>query len=104
MFVHKTWGGGLVRRLKVIENSLNKVTKKKVKLIEKGGSTLESILVKVNPPGDQRCLEKLCQVCGFVGAKGHCQDKSVFYTDTCIKYEEEGIVSKYYGETSASCR
>ena len=89
--------------MRKVETHLNRISKKRVKLVEEGGTTLESILVKSNPLGEAKCTRETCQICRFEKSRGGCQKRSVLYTDTCLVCEEMGVVAKYYGETSASC-
>ena len=102
LFVPRTPGGALATRLKKIETSLNQVGIKKIKIIEEGGTTLESLLIKKSPMKEKLCERSNCQICNFEGSKGKCALRGVTYTDTCLECERMGYNAKYYGETSAS--
>ena len=88
--------------MRKLKTKLNQVGERRVKIVEEGGTTLQDIICKKNPLGDKLCVNGECQVCNFKGAKGKCQVKSVVYTNTCVKCEQSGLDSKYWGETSTS--
>ena len=75
---------------------------RRVKIVEEGGTTLQTLLCKKNPLGERLCDRWDCKVCNFVEAKGKCQAKSVVYTNTCIMCEQDGLDCKYWGETAAT--
>ena len=76
-------GGGLATPIRKLETKLNAVGTRRVKIIEEGGLTLESILVKKNPLGDSKCADASCNICTYQGSKGNCKMRSVIYTNTC---------------------
>ena len=56
LFVPRTPGGALAEILKRIESDLNKVSLRRVKIIEEGGSTIHDLLVKSNPLAVKLCI------------------------------------------------
>ena len=63
MFVPRTRGGELARRLKEKELELAKHTFQAVRIVERNGHRLEHLLVKQDPFGDERCTRRDCLMC-----------------------------------------
>ena len=88
--------------LKTVWSNLAKVGMRKVKLVEEGGKTLASLLVRPNPLKAKLCDQGDCQVCLFSGAKGRCGLRSSCYVNTCLACKTQGKSFKYWDETSDS--
>ena len=91
-----------MKSLKNAETDLNRVGKKKVKLVEEGGKTLASVLVRTNPLKGKTCRMGDCHICVHKGSKGNCRLRSTCYTNTCLICKQRGMDVKYWGETSES--
>ena len=53
----------MVSELKKVELRLNTFSNYRVKIVEQGGQTLDSLLIKKNPLGDGLCSDDNCNVC-----------------------------------------
>ena len=102
IFIPRPHQGGLCKIIKQIESDLNQVGLRRVKVVEEGGQTLSSQLVRSNPLGDKTCRRENCQVCLFKGGKGQCKLRSACYVNTCLICKQRGLNIKYWGETSKS--
>ena len=58
-----TPGGVLAKELRKKEAELNRFSKERIKIIEKGGIKIENILAKKDPFKKEKCEEKLCPLC-----------------------------------------
>ena len=59
----RTPGGGLVTLLKKKEYEINMFSSQRVKIVEEGGVTLESLLVRSDPNKEINCVRDKCQIC-----------------------------------------
>ena len=99
LFVQSTPGG-------ILRNAVNEVVKKsglKVKVVEKGGRKLQSLLTKSDVTGSVHCGRDDCVICRS-GGKGPCNKEGVCYRVTCLKCLEIGKKSQMFGETGRSGR
>ena len=77
----------------------------KVKVVEKTGVKLESILTSSDPFREGDCGRPDCGLCGDEDSKGqNCRRRNVTYTNTCKICEKKGVKSVYIGETSRSLK
>ena len=92
MFVQPTYGGELRKQVQKIarESGL------KIKVVEKAGVTVKSILQRSNPFGKKRCERVDCKVCE-IGVVGECRSRGCGYELVC---KEDG--KKYVGQTGIS--
>ena len=97
MFVPRTPNGRLLMELKEVENNLSKVGRRRVKLVEEGGKTLGSLLVKPDPLKTKLCSRGDCQICLFSGSKGKYNQRSSCYVKTCLICKAQGNDFKYWG-------
>ena len=103
LFIDRTEGGILAKRLKEKERELNKVSKKKVKIVEKNGDQIGQILTSSNPWGEERCDRKECLSCKTSKLdRGVCRDRNLVYETVCKLCKTEGETVSYIGETSRS--
>ena len=75
------------RRLKDIE----KVSKVKIKIVERTGSKIVDLLHKSDAWSGEDCLREDCWICasaGENGAKGKCKRRSVLYETYCETCED----------------
>ena len=63
LFVPPTPGSGLLKELKNREEELNKHKKERIKIVEKGGMKIETLLTNKNPFKNEKCEAKGCPVC-----------------------------------------
>ena len=70
--------------------------KKRFRIIEKGGPTIERSLMKPNPIGKEGCEKSDCIVCNQVGGGKLCHKGNVCYTMDC---KVNGCDAGYDGET-----
>ena len=101
MFVPRTRGGELTRRLQEKEMEISKFSLQTVKIIERNGDKLEGVLVRKDPIGETRCGRDDCFLCNTQRKeKGVCKNANVVYSITCNTCREEGEESTYWGETA----
>ena len=102
-FVERTPGGTLLERIKTIEHDLSKVSRRKVKVVEKSGMKLQDILTMSDPWGDAPCERQDCLMCqGGDRETSRCRTRNVVYTNTCLICKSKGTKVQYVGETSRS--
>ena len=99
LFVQSTPGG-------VLKAAVDKVVRKsglKVKVVEKGGKKIQSLLMKSNIADMIQCGEPNCVIC-LSGGKGPCNKEGVCYRVTCLKCLDVGKKSEMFGETGRTGR
>ena len=112
LFVTPTPGGVLAKMLREREADLNKNSKERIKIVEKGGLKIKDILCSKNPFQNNKCSQKTCPLCTgskYVEAvkgenKYHCSSNNVGYRWNCLKCAENDKVKVYEGETGRSAR
>ena len=70
----------------------------KLRVVERGGSSVESQLVRLNPTGSDECGDQKCDVCPQPGGAGGgkiCHKNNILYEAKCRKCPD----SKYIGES-----
>ena len=99
VFVPATPGEILRRRIEkvMLENNF------KVKVVEKGGRSLRSILQRSDVSPCLTCWDSECPVCKTRG-KGMCCEEGVVYRVWCLTCEEVGVDASMYGETGRTAR
>ena len=70
-----------------------------VKIIETGGQSLRSQLVRTDLSG---CPTEDCDLCESGAGGGSHTRRGCVYSGTCKECEEEGITAKYFGESGRS--
>ena len=75
----------------------------KVRVVEKGGRQLKSILQRSDVEPQQCCMDGECPVC-LTSPKGLCQMESVGYRIWCKACEEVGVEARMDGETGRTAR
>ena len=94
IFVERTKGGGLAKDLRRAEESLQPVTGREVKIVEKCGDSLKSLLWTPDPFGGHMCTLLNCGICSQGGEEGGkkkiCQSSNVIYKSSCRNCKEEG--------------
>ena len=101
VFIPHTPSGELRKQLQEEEYKLAKVLgTRRVKFVERGGRSLQSILCVSNPWGKRHCGRK-CPMCDN-GDLGKCRKESVVYEIKCVVCEKVGKRRVYVGETGKS--
>ena len=106
LFVTPTPGGTLAKELRQREEELNRHSDERVKIVEKGGRNIESLLAKKDPFMKENCTEKLCPLCNNGDGKLDiaCNTNNVGYRWTCKTCKDGNKIAVYEGETSRSAR
>ena len=108
LFVPSTPGGVLTKQLKKREAEINRFESNRIKIVEKGGENIESILSKKDPFRKKSCLKDLCPICKSCKNPEKinivCNTNNVGYQWICNTCEERNITKVYEGETSRSAR
>ena len=115
LFVPRTNGGELARRLRKEEENLAEMTGYRVKIVERSGTQMRRVLCSKNPWAGEHCQRENCLVCNQEGGGGDCKRRSVVYMTTCNQCKEkadgeradgekenQGQGAFYIGETSKS--
>ena len=100
LFVKRTPGGTLVNQLRREEEKLWPVLGHRVKLVEKCGKKLKSLLWRADPWGGVTCMDLSCPLCSEDGDKPVCKVSNAIYSNTCKVCKKEGKSAQYIGETS----
>ena len=106
LFVPPTPGGALAKQMQLREIQINSGTDDRIKVVERGGQKLRSILVQKNPYPKMPCHRELCPFCGSTlvsnPAKSTnlpCNTPGVGYQITCLSCKEQDHIARYEGET-----
>ena len=118
MFVEFTRGGMLQKLMRDTMDRLTPMLKFKVKVAEKGGTTLGSLLSNKNLWSGQECGRTNCRTCAQPGDKKEpCTTRNVLYESECAKCnppgtrkvadrdglaEKRDVASLYVGESARS--
>ena len=74
---------------------------KRIKVIERVGPTLESLLCKASPWKFAGCNRESCFPCQHGGGSGgECDSEGVTYSISCLECKKEGRIVEYIGETA----
>ena len=85
MFVSQTVGGELARRLQREENKIAKMTKERIRIVERSGTTVKQILHKSNPWAGGHCGRTSCLMCENGDGKQNCMEKNIVYQISCLE-------------------
>ena len=105
MFVPRTQGGQLVRELQKEEDTIAEQSGYRVKLVEKGGTRIGDILVRIDPFGRGDCMRGNCFPCltKHLTCKWvPCWGQNITYMATCFRCKEAGVKAVYHGESCKS--
>ena len=103
LFVEQTPGGELARRLRQLEQRLSEVTGWRVKIVERGGTTIKQVLPNTNPWAGAVCGKSDCVPCRSNNPVRDCSKRGILYQNKCLTCSEEGNTNKVYiGESSRS--
>ena len=112
LFVTPTPGGVLAKEVRTREAEINRNSKERVKIEEKGGLKIKDILVSKNPFKKSKCVQKTCPLCkqsdiiviDSEDVKIPCNTNNVGYRWLCVTCKERDIIKVYEGETGRSAR
>jgi hypothetical protein len=108
LFVPPTPGGVLTKELKKREAEINRFESNRIKIVEKGGENIESILSKKDPFRKESCSKDFCPICksckNSEKIKNLCNTNNVGYRWICNTCKERNVTKVYEGETSRSAR
>ena len=74
----------------------------RVKVVEKSGTTLNSVLVKSDPWAEEKCGRRRCLPCEAGVKNSKCRKRNILYESTCRECLGEGEDFTYLGESSRS--
>ena len=106
LFVPATPHSALAKILQTHEAENNQGRMSRVKIIEKAGRSVKSLLAPNNPWSASKCGDKECFMCSTATGplKLSCRVPGVLYTIVCVLCEESGGKSSvYYGESGKNC-
>ena len=90
LFVPRTKGGELAKRLRREEEKISEMTGYKIKIVERSGGQVRRILCSKNPWAGSHCQREKCMVCNQEGGGGECKRRSVVYMTTCTTCKKKG--------------
>ena len=101
MFVPHTPNGELAQFLQEADDRFTKGKDMgRVKMVERGGTTLKDVLCRTNPWASEGCGRgEECFPCRS-GKAGRCQQEGVVYRIKCQECAGRGVSTEYLGETS----
>ena len=101
LFIPKTPGGDLARKLRLAEEEIEKITGDKIKIVERAGIMLKRVLFKSNPWAGGHCGRSECLVCSHEKGGGDCRKRNVTYKTECQTCQEKsGKERVYVGESA----
>ena len=71
-----------------------------MKLVERCGIKLKSLLWKADPWGGIQCADISCPICLEESDRPICNVANAIYSNTCKQCKTEGKSTQYIGETS----
>ena len=100
LFVTPTPGGVLAKEVRTREAEINRNSKERVKIEEKGGLKIKDILVSKNPFKKSKCVQKTCPLCkqsdiiviDSEDVKIPCNTNNVGYRWLCVTCKERDII------------
>ena len=107
LFVPPTPGGNLAKQIQSREAEINSGSDVRIKVVERGGIKLKSVLVNKNPYPALECHRKLCPYCKITpvsqpaenSKKFPCTTPSVGYQIDCLHCKSNDNPAAYIGET-----
>ena len=94
MFVPYTPGSELIKKLRENEQNMNKITKHRIKLVERTGTKLQDLLTTSDPWKGSDCHRENCLLC-FTKPKTEklvkqdCHQRNVVYETSCLSCQQE---------------
>ena len=87
-----------------------KSTRENIMIVEKGGTTIKSLLQRSDPSSRPECLDQICCVCSVrIGGQrdcrpGNCHLTGIGYVATCVTCQNNGIERVYEGESGRALK
>ena len=101
LFVPRTENGELARRLRQAEEEMSAITGDKIKIVERAGRKLKSILLTANPWSGGWCGRVDCLACEHCEAEdSKCGQRNIVYKTSCLQCKQRGTDRCYYGESA----
>ena len=100
--VPRTHGGELVKLFREAETNIRSVCTTKVRVKERVGNTVKSLLTKSNPWIGENCPRQDCLPCQSKDKGFDCKRRGVTYMTSCNICQAQGSTTAYIGETSNS--
>ena len=102
LFVPRRNKGELITRLRLGQKKLFNIINNRIQFVERGGTRLNSVLVKKNPWEDHSCERVKCRICPGTEGASKCRKRSVLYQNKCVTCENNGKKVLYIEETGLS--
>ena len=98
--------GELVRRLRNREQELKGSIGRKIKFVERAGTTIKSILIRNDPWNHKDCGRSKCIPCSQADQQtaSNCSKRNIVYESSCSECKLRGTTVKYIGESSRSLK
>ena len=105
MFLPCTPRSELIKMVKEADREFRRGTEiKRIKFVERRGSSIADMLVSGNPWGDQKCGRVRCFICeNEKGNMSQCMKENALYKIVCKECKKKEIRSEYWGETGRNC-
>ena len=101
LFVPRTDNGELAARLRRAEEEVSVITGDRIKIVERAGKKLKSILHTPNPWSGGLCDRNGCLVCEQGGEEdSRCKQRNIVYRTSCLECKRRGLERNYYGESA----
>ena len=102
LFVPRTKGGELAKRLRTEEENLEGITGYRLKIVERSGKQVRREFCKSNPWAGTPCQRTGCLVCEQEGGEGGCRKRGILYKTTCLQCKGTDKEASYIGESARS--
>ena len=104
VFVPCTKGEKIHEAIQEVEDDhIKKTNKKRIRVVERGGTKLKDLLCQTDPWANMKCEREDCFPCASKDEKSHgvnCMKENITYTIKCKKCKEKEIVAEYWGESA----
>ena len=108
MFVQKTPQSLLANRLKAADKKISEITGDKLRIVERAGLKLSSLLHRSDPWAGQKCSDQQCLICTNPhNKKFDCSKRNIVYKSVCLTCKDENDNDNekvYFGESHVSGR
>ena len=101
LFVPRTKGGELAKKLRTEEEKLEGMTGYRLKIVERSGKQVRREFCKSNPWAGSHCQRSNCLVCQQEGG-GDCKKRGILYKTTCNQCKGTDKEASYIGESARS--
>ena len=95
MFVQKTPDSLLANRLREADRKLLEISGYRLRIVERAGLKLRSLLHKSDPWDGQKCSDKRCLICtNSYNKKFGCSKRNIAYKSVCLTCKDEAVKAK----------